>query len=421
MTDSKVEPAGPSQEHIRFQDRYPGYDFDPTYYDPGEVDDDLKHVSRDDADERTSWGYLGVLCAVFVGLLGFAFGCEALENNETLPEVVSDETGVSVAATPVRLNIEVEGDIVTLRGAVPDEAARTQLLATVESIYSPSNIIDELTVDPETVLDGGSVAITGVTSVADERPAQLREAVVNGFGLEDGGVTVERSEEGALIAVSLDGIVSEGSIRFSGALPDQASIDDLAAAGQAAFGSADVTGVVVDERTWTDATLRLTGSVAPGDTGHEQLVSEIESRFGTLLPVDISGVTSDLSADALSALEAEIQEAVTANPILFAPQSIEIDPSSDDVLAEIAQRLLELPNVQVEVVGHTDDLGPDDENQILSEDRAEAVKDRLVELGVDEARLSARGDGEQFPLVPNDTPENRERNRRIEFNLSGGE
>ena len=124
MTDSKVEPTGPSQEQMRFQDRYPGYDFDPTYYDPGEVDDDLKHLSKDDADERTGWGYLGVLCAVFVGLVGFAFGCEALENNESLPEVVSNETGASVAATPVRLNIEVEGDIVTLRGAVPDEAAR---------------------------------------------------------------------------------------------------------------------------------------------------------------------------------------------------------------------------------------------------------------------------------------------------------
>lgn len=421
MTDSKVEPEGPSQEHLRFQDRYPGYDFDPTYYDPGEVDDDLKHVRPGDADERTSWGYLGVLCAVFLGLLGFAFGCEALENDETLPEVVSDESGVSVAATPVRLNIEVEGDIVTLRGAVPDEAARAQLVATVESIYNTANVIDELTVDPETVLDGGSVAITGVARVDDDRPGQLRDAVVDDFGLDDGGVTVERSEEGALVAVNIDGIIGEGTIRFSGALPDQASIDDLAAAGQAAFGSADVTGVAVDERSWTDAQLRVTGSVAPGDTSHEQLVSEVESRFGTLLPVDISAVTIDLSADALSVLEAEIQEAVTANPILFAPQSSDIDPSSDAVLADIAQRLLELPNVQVEVVGHTDDQGPDDENQILSEDRAEAVKDRLVELGVDEARINARGEGEQFPLVDNDTPENRERNRRIEFNLIAGE
>ncbi len=420
MTDSKVEPVEPTQEQIRFQDRYPGYDFDPTYYDPGEIDDDLKRLTPDQADERTSWGYLGVLCAVFVALVGFALGFEALEDDETPTEVVSGETGVSVAATPVRLNIEVEGDIVILRGAVPDEAARAQLLATVESIYNSANVIDELTVDPETVLDGGSVAITGIARVDDERPVQLRDAVVDDFGLEDGGVTVERSEEEALIAVNLDGIVADGSIRFSGALPDQASIDDLTAAGQAAFGTVDVSGVVVDERTWTDAQLRITGSVAPGETNHEQLVTEIESRFGTLLPVDISAVMIDVSADSLAVLEAEIQEAVAANPILFAPQSSEIDSASDAVLADIAQRLLELPGVRVEIVGHTDDQGPDDENQILSEARAEAVKARLVELGVDEAVISARGEGEQFPLVPNDTPENRELNRRIEFNLISG-
>ena len=421
MTDSKVEPTQTSPEQVRYQDRYPGYDYDPTYYDPGAVDDDLKRLKPGDADERTSWGYLGVLCAVFLGLVGFAFGCEALEDDETLPEVVSDETGVAVAAAPVRLNIEVEGDIVTLRGAVPDEAARAQLVATVESIYNSANVIDELTVDPETVLDGGTVAVTGIAQVDDERPGQLRDAVVDDFGLEDGGVTVERSDEEALIAVSIDGIVEDGSIRFSGALPDQASIDDLAAAGQAAFGSSDVSGVAVDERTWTDAQLRVTGSVAPGDTNHEQLVTEIESRFGTLLPVDISAVTIDLSADALAVLEAEIQEAVTANPILFAPQSSDLDPASDAVLADIATRLLELPEVQVEIVGHTDDQGPDDENQVLSENRAEAVKARLVELGVDEDRLNARGEGEQFPIVPNDSAENRERNRRIEFNLISGE
>ncbi len=421
MTDSKVEPSGPAQEQARFQDRYPGYDFDPTYYDPGAVDDDLERVRPGDPDERTSWGYLGVLCAVFLGLVGFAYGCEALEDDNAPTEVISDETGVSVAATPARLNIEVEGDIVILRGTVPDEAARAQLLATVETIYNSANVIDELTVDPETVLEGGSVAITGLAQVDDERPTELRDAVIDAFGLDDGGVTVERSEEDALISVSVDGIVDQNAIRFSGALPDQASIDDLAAAGQAAFGSVDVTGVVVDERTWTDAQLRVTGSVSPGDTSHEQLVTEIESRFGTLLPVDVSAVTIDVSADTLSVLEAEIQEAVTANPILFAPQSSEIDPSSDAVLADIAERLAGLPDVGVEIVGHTDDQGPDDENQVLSEQRAEAVKARLIELGIDEARLNARGEGEQFPLVDNDTPENRELNRRIEFNLVSGE
>ena len=420
MTDSKVEPKELTPEQVRFQDRYPGYDFDPTYYDPGEIDDDLKRLRPGEADERTSWGYLGVLCAVFLGLVGFALGSEALEDDGTPPEVVSGETGESVAATPVRLNIEVEGDIVILRGAVPDEAARVQLMETVVSIYSSANVIDELAVDPETVLDGGTVAITGIAETDDERPVELRDAVVDDFGLEDGGVIVERSEEGAAIPVSLDGVAEPGSVRFSGALPDQASIDDLAAAGEAAFGAADVSGVVVDERTWTDSQLRMTGTVEPGDTGAEDLVTEIESRFGTLLAVDVSAITVDLSADTLEVLEGEIEEAVTANPILFAPQSSDIDPASDDVLAGIAERLQELPELGVEIVGHTDDQGPDDENQVLSEERAEAVKARLVELGVDEDRLSARGEGEEFPLVSNDTPENRELNRRIEFDLVSG-
>ncbi len=421
MTDSKIEPNPPPSEQVRFQDRYPGYDYDPTYYDPGAVDEDLKRLRPDEADERTSWGYLGVLCAVFVGLVGFAFGCEALEDDGTLPEVVSDETGASVVATPVRLNVEVEGDIVTLRGAVPDEAARAQLVATVESIYNASNVIDELTIDPETVLDSGTIAITGIAEEDDDRPGRLRDAVVDDFGLDDGGVTVERSDGEALIPVSVDGVVEDGTIRFSGAMPDQASIDDLAAAGQAAFGSADISAMAIDERTWTDAQLRVSGTVAPGDNGAATFAAEIEDRFGTLLPVDVSGVSTDVSADGLAALEAEIEETVTANPILFAPQSADLDPASDAVLTEVANRLLEVPEIQVEIVGHTDDQGPDDENQVLSEQRAEAVKARLVELGVDEGRISSRGEGEQFPIVPNDSDENRELNRRIEFNLIAGD
>ncbi|MDH3294963.1 MAG: OmpA family protein, partial [Acidimicrobiia bacterium] len=74
----------------------------------------------------------------------------------------------------------------------------------------------------------------------------------------------------------------------------------------------------------------------------------------------------------------------------------------------------------VEIVGHTDDLGPEDENLILSQDRADAVKARLVELGIEETRLTARGEGEQSPLIDEDTPEARARNRRIEFRLISG-
>ena len=85
----------------------------------------------------------------------------------------------------------------------------------------------------------------------------------------------------------------------------------------------------------------------------------------------------------------------------------------------MAEALNAIPDISVEVVGHTDDAGPEAENQALSLQRAEAVVARLGELGVDTARLTARGEGESQPLVPNDTPEQREQNRRIEFRIVG--
>ena len=57
---------------------------------------------------------------------------------------------------------------------------------------------------------------------------------------------------------------------------------------------------------------------------------------------------------------------------------------------------------------------------MLSEQRATAVVERLTELGVDPARLNARGEGELIPIADNETPEGREQNRRIEFLLVAG-
>ncbi len=75
------------------------------------------------------------------------------------------------------------------------------------------------------------------------------------------------------------------------------------------------------------------------------------------------------------------------------------------------------PEVQAEIHGHADSTGPAPYNQKLSERRAQAVINYLVDKGVDPARLTGIGFGEEAPAVPNDTRENRQKNRRVELHF----
>jgi OOP family OmpA-OmpF porin len=87
-----------------------------------------------------------------------------------------------------------------------------------------------------------------------------------------------------------------------------------------------------------------------------------------------------------------------------------------DTLAEAAQILREQASIEVWVDGHTDALGTDTYNQRLSERRAQAVVDYLMQHGVGAARLHARGFGESRPVASNDTDDGRAQNRRVELN-----
>ena len=102
--------------------------------------------------------------------------------------------------------------------------------------------------------------------------------------------------------------------------------------------------------------------------------------------------------------------------ITFDVNKADIKPESYGTLKSIADVLTENPGVKVKITGHTDSDGDDARNLDLSKRRAESVKNELnAKFGIDASRLTTEGAGETKPVAPNDTPENKAKNRRVEF------
>lgn len=83
-------------------------------------------------------------------------------------------------------------------------------------------------------------------------------------------------------------------------------------------------------------------------------------------------------------------------------------------LDAVVEYMTHKKSARIEISGHTDNVGNEKANKKLSQKRADAVRDYLVSKGIDASRLDAVGYGDEKPLVPNDTPEGRQKNRRIE-------
>ncbi len=110
-----------------------------------------------------------------------------------------------------------------------------------------------------------------------------------------------------------------------------------------------------------------------------------------------------------------IGEIVTLNNIFFNSNKSEILPASYEELNKLSDYLFANTNTFIQINGHTDNTGSEEENKKLSEARAKAVSTYLVTKGIDEKRINYIGYGSVKPIASNDTEEGKQKNRRVEF------
>ncbi|MGC6491053.1 MAG: OmpA family protein [Flavobacteriales bacterium] len=153
-------------------------------------------------------------------------------------------------------------------------------------------------------------------------------------------------------------------------------------------------------------------------------VDEEEDLMITVKSKDYAFNSQYLKSSAISSIPQQFDFSMQAieedksfriNNIYFESDKFELNDQAKIVLSSFVEFMTLNPNIEVEIQGHTDNVGDKLSNKVLSENRAKKVHDYLVSNGVKKDRMSYKGFGESKPLVSNDSDDNRKVNRRTEF------
>ncbi len=242
----------------------------------------------------------------------------------------------------------------------------------------------------------------------------------------------------------------EGMVQMRGRLPDQLRKDAISAYAASMFGKDNIhnqtrivenlpDGWTVRSMAGLEAMSHMrNGSVVvlpdeviiKGRSGKDDISSIISRIFATRIGTN-ANYTVDVKFDEnlvptaptepLGISDQDCVKQITAvlgaTKINFAPSSSSIEEASLGVIDSITEILLECPNAQFEISGHTDSQGSEGTNATLSQGRADAVLSALLDRRVLTAKMISKGYGETRPIADNSTEEGRAQNRRIEFKL----
>jgi outer membrane protein OmpA-like peptidoglycan-associated protein len=216
----------------------------------------------------------------------------------------------------------------------------------------------------------------------------------------------------AVLFDSASGVVDPASIDDQLVIAPGAAIDDTTLGALAELVAAMPPNLVSGESGVDGTELYSRGVFVDGNAraAFEQVAAAVSAEV-ELVP------RPRASGDDAAALEAELNEFVDANPILFARRGADVSPDAFTVLDQVAGIAERFAGLAITIEGHTDSDGVPAENQALSDRRAAAVVDGLVARGVPPAGLESVGLGATQPIVV-DGVEDKDASRRVEFRVT---
>lgn len=281
---------------------------------------------------------------------------------------------------------------------------------------------DVNTIDGASLTDFDIAASNGVVHVIDrvlpfdalELPGEVEPAAAT-VTLDSGtlvfdGVVASEVERNVLVTAAVDA-VGVGNVVDELTVDPDTGLDATTATDLAALVAAMPDNLVSGEAGFDGATLYANGTAisAEGADAFRAAAAAVGVEAAIETP---PAATADDAVD----LEAELNGFVAENPILFEPASAVLDDSAAPILDRIATDVQALAGISITVEGHTDSDGAADVNLALSQNRAGAVRDALIERGVAADTVEAVGFGSDQPVLV-DGVEDKNASRRVEFRV----